>query len=114
METFAEYDTEAAVTDTTESDAAKHMPAVVYYALKLNGEAGELAEKVGKIYRDKDGVWSEEDKMLVLKELGDCLWYISRLAKWLGFSLCRVALENVKKLMDRAKRGVIGGSGDTR
>ena len=53
---------------------------LIYAALKLNGESGEIAEKIGKIIRDKNGVMTEVDRALLLKELGDVLWYLSDLA----------------------------------
>ena len=81
---------------------------VVYPALGLCGEAGEVAEKVKKNIRDGkslDGVGLE---------LGDVLWYISALADDLGVTLEEVAQANVDKLQSRKDRGKIGGSGDNR
>lgn len=87
---------------------------IVYPALKLNGEAGEVAEKIGKILRDKDATFSEEDLFEIAKELGDVLWYINALANDIGFTLEEIAEINIKKLADRANRNMIGGSGDNR
>jgi hypothetical protein len=42
------------------------------------------------------------------------LWYLSQLAEELGYSLETIAEANLKKLADRAARGVISGSGDQR
>lgn len=113
MQTFDQYDLETGRTDRS-SQLPSGLPPCVYYALKLNGEAGEVAEKIGKIYRDRGGVFTEIDRLEITKELGDCLWYISRLAVWLGYGLAGVAALNIKKLADRAARGVLGGSGDNR
>lgn len=106
---------------------------LIYCALKLNGEAGELAEHVGKAMRD-DG-WSaampehsetfaftditfgqltEARRELIIKELGDCLWYIAALSTELGLSLHDVATENLRKLADRSERDALRGSGDKR
>lgn len=115
--TFNQYDDETARTDKTlnpDEGVIRFMPAPVYYALKMNGEAGELAEKVGKLYRDKGGVWTEADKFAILKEIGDVLWYCSRLCVWMGFSLGRAALENVIKIKGRKERGTTHGDGDDR
>lgn len=85
-----------------------------YPALGLVGEAGEVAEKIKKIIRDKDGILSEVDKFEITKELGDVLWYIAILAEEMGFDLEEVAKMNLEKLASRKERGVLGGSGDNR
>lgn len=84
--------------------------AIIYPALGLCGEAGEISEKVKKWLRgDK-----ELDKQALLKELGDPLWYITSLADDLGFTLQDVVDANVEKLNSRKDRGVLKGSGDDR
>jgi NTP pyrophosphatase (non-canonical NTP hydrolase) len=87
---------------------------IIYPALKLAGEAGEVAEKVGKIIRDKSGMINAEDKRAIAKELGDVLWYLNALANEIGADLEAVARMNLTKLAERAERGTIGGSGDNR
>jgi len=100
-------------------DAGKfrdHELARLYLALKLSGEAGEAAEKCGKLIRDKDGLMavSAEDAHALKLELGDVLWYLAVLAHELGFTLEHVAISNIHKLRDRQARGVLKGSGDNR
>lgn len=112
--TFDSYDEAIAEMDFMRVETGYSLPADVYYALALNGEAGEVAEKIKKVYRDKAGVYTFDDRVAIVKELGDCLWYISRLAAKLGWSLLRVASMNVEKLQDRKARGVQRGSGDNR
>lgn len=85
--------------------------AVIYTALGLAGEAGELANKAKKIMRDGDDFRLRND---MRDELGDVLWYLARLSDELGIDLARVARNNVDKLRDRVERGVISGSGDNR
>lgn len=86
----------------------------IYPALKLAGEAGEVTEKLGKIIRDKDGMISAEDRIELLKELGDVLWYVNSLAVDFGSTLEEVMQINIAKLADRRARNVIAGSGDNR
>ena len=81
---------------------------VMYPALGLCGEAGEVAEKVKKRIRDGNSLEG------VGLELGDVLWYISALADDLGVTLEEVAQANVDKLNSRMIRNKIGGSGDNR
>ncbi len=87
---------------------------IAYTTLKMNGEAGEIAEKVGKIMRDDESVISEEKRQSLLLELGDVLWYIAAQAKELGFTLEQVANANIEKLASRSARGKLSGSGDNR
>jgi NTP pyrophosphatase (non-canonical NTP hydrolase) len=85
-----------------------------YSALGLAGEAGEVSEKFKKILRNKKGVFSEEDKVEIKKELGDILWYMADICRFLDISLDDVAETNIYKLTDRTKRGVLHSSGDNR
>lgn len=82
---------------------------IVYPALGLAGEAGEVAEKVKKLIRD-----GNLDRELLAKELGDVLWYVSALSRDLGIDLETVATRNIEKLRSRAERGTLRGSGDSR
>ncbi len=88
--------------------------ALPYLALGLNGEAGEVAEKVKKVYRDAEGEVSEATRAAIKKELGDVLWYLAVLAETLGVPLEEVARENLEKLASRKERGVLHGEGDDR
>lgn len=82
---------------------------IVYPALGLAGESGEVAEKVKKYIRD-----GNLDRDLLAKELGDVLWYVSALSRDLGIDLEDVASRNIEKLRSRAERGTLRGSGDSR
>lgn len=86
----------------------------IYPTLGLNGEAGEVAEKIKKVLRDKGGVIDEQTKQELAKELGDVLWYLSNLATELGLSLEEIAQMNLDKLFSRKDRGVLSGGGDNR
>ena len=86
----------------------------IYPTLGLVGEAGEVAEKVKKVIRDKKGIFDDESKKAIKKELGDVLWYVSNLCTEFNFSLDDIALMNLEKLKLRAAKGKISGSGDDR
>ncbi len=86
----------------------------IYPALGLCGEAGEVAEKIKKVLRDKNGRMDDPTREAIKKELGDVLWYVSQLASELGLSLAEVAQHNLEKLFSRKHRGVLHGEGDNR
>ena len=86
----------------------------IYPTLGLVGEAGEVAEKVKKVIRDKNGIFDDESKKAIKKELGDVLWYLSNLSTEFGFELDDIASENLIKLKLRSARNTISGSGDER
>jgi len=83
---------------------------LMYLGLGL-GEAGEIQGKIKKLFRDGDTI----DKRIALrKEIGDTLWYLTRLCDVLNFDPEDVMQENYNKLMDRKERGVLRGTGDDR
>jgi len=86
----------------------------MHLVLGLVGEAGEIAEKVKKLVRDKNSDLAQLDRDDMAAELGDVLWYAAVLANFLGLSLNDIAQRNVDKLADRQRRAVLGGSGDNR
>lgn len=87
---------------------------IVYPTLGLVNEAGEFAGKVKKIFRDKGGIISEEDRQALKMELGDVLWYLTQICTDLNISLDEVASTNLEKLFSRLERGQIRGDGDNR
>lgn len=88
--------------------------AIPYLTLGLVGEAGEVAEKVKKIIRDKSGKFSMVDEMAIATELSDVLWYLAMLGDELGFTLTELYDINYEKLKSRQERGKLHGSGDNR
>lgn len=95
-----------------------HNTPVVYTALGLTGEAGEVSDKVKKLIRDKgympgDPI-SAEDRQAIALELGDVLWYIAEMAHDIGYSLEQIGRMNLQKLALRQQRDKIHGSGDER
>ncbi len=87
---------------------------LVYCTLKLNGEAGEVAEKVGKAIRDDAGQISDERRAALILELGDVLWYVAMCADELGVELSHVIAQNRLKLRNRKAKGTLKGDGDNR
>lgn len=85
------------------------LTSIMYCGLGLTGEAGEVADKIKKIYRD--GVLNEE---AIALELGDVAYYLTRLANHFGYTLNDILTMNVKKLSDRRDRNVVHGNGDNR
>lgn len=111
---FNEYQKKAAKYDLANATPNLKDAGFIEKVLGLVGEAGETADKIKKLIRDKDGAVSDEDKELVVKELGDTLWYIASVARYLGVSLSEVASENIEKLESRYQRNQIHGEGDRR
>ncbi len=122
-----EYQKQAMTTCMIESDN------LFYMLANLIGEVGEFASKAGKhmrkgklhittTERSESGniahtqVWNitEEERQLMLSEIGDILWQTAGLAHVMGVSLEDVAAENLAKLASRKCRGVIAGDGDRR
>ncbi len=108
--TFSEYQKESRKT-AVYPNAGNNF---IYPTLGLAGEAGEVAEKIKKVIRDKNGVIDEETKEKIAKELGDVLWYVAQLCTELGLSMEEVARKNLEKLFSRKERGVLHGEGDER
>lgn len=87
---------------------------IIYPALGMCGEAGEVADKVKKVIRDNNQQFTEEKKADIALEIGDVLWYCATMAHDIGFTLEQVAQMNIYKLASRQQRDKLGGSGDHR
>ena len=107
---FADYQEKSRKTATYPSIGH----AIIYPTLGLTNEAGEVAGKVKKIFRDKEGVIAEADRQALKAELGDVLWYLAQVCTELDLTLEEVAEHNIAKLYDRLERGKIKGDGDYR
>jgi NTP pyrophosphatase (non-canonical NTP hydrolase) len=135
--TFKDYQEFAKETDmypVTDVSEEKRVWLVEYRTLCINGEVGELSEKmlslllntiglstaggklankVKKIRRDY-GIVTEEVRAAIVHEIGDILWYLSTLCTIIDEDLSEVARLNIKVLSSRKERGVIKGKGDNR
>lgn len=106
---FEQYQKEAHKTAIYPEDKA-----LEYLTIGLAGEVGEFANKVKKTIRDDQELLFED----AVGELGDILWYLSELSKYVApkidNSLGYIAYRNIEKLKDRARRNKLKGSGDNR
>lgn len=109
-----DYSQKAISTLTNNYDHGDVTAQMMGQILGLAGESGEVLEKFKKILRDKSGVISDEDRVEIVKELGDILWYVNAVSHLLGYKLEDVAQANINKLASRKDRGQIHGSGDNR
>ena len=108
------YQKRAAEFDLFETSVDLKAPGFLEKVLGIAGEAGEVTDKIKKIIRDKGGYASEEDRAEIAKELGDVLWYVANVARYLGVSLSDIAEGNIKKLSSRKNRNKLHGEGDNR
>ena len=113
-------------------DSSRNMS---YMAMGLVSEVGELTGKIAKAIRKGDiYIGSEANEsdlhysalfredcyrcyqweMDLMHEIGDILWFAAGIAEVMGWTLDKVAEENISKLASRHKRGVIEGNGDNR
>jgi len=95
--------------------------APMYLGLKLAGEAGEVAEEIGKAMRARTlrpvvcencldvstELVDDAVRERLLRELGDVLWYTSEMARVMGYTLSDVANINLFKLHQREAEGTL-------
>jgi len=105
------------------TDFAFYPYPLMYPVLEINGEAGEIAEKLKKLMRDtgldltQDDITEQiewRDLQAIAYELGDVLWALANAANDIGYSLEEIGQMNLDKLKDRSKRNKLRGSGDRR
>lgn len=102
--TFDDYSHDANLTKTY----SPHIQ-LIYPAIGLFGEVGELANKLKKILKKHQNLnrplcildFTPGEIRQVLDELGDCLWYLNAVCLDMGFTLNQVATENLIKLHER-------------
>ncbi len=107
--TFDDYQKAAVATAIYPEDLK-----LIYPAIGLAGETGEVMEHIKKTIRDNDRQLTEDRRHALAKELGDVLWYMANLAQDAGLSLADIARMNIEKVNSRKARGVQLGSGDNR
>lgn len=83
-----------------------HCVSVMYAAMALAGEAGEAANEVKKVIHSESGVFSQSRRDSLLLELGDVIWYATKMGALLGYSLDDILAANMVKLTARAETAV--------
>lgn len=106
------YQTGAGATAVYPAVGRRDLDAITYCTLGLANEAGELAGKVKKVHRGD--VSLAEARRVLVDEAGDILWYLAQFCTEMDITLEELAAMNLYKLMGRAERGTIRGSGDDR
>lgn len=87
---------------------------LLYVALGLCGESGEVADQIKKILRD-DGSQIKPERLEKIKsEIGDCIWYLAQICSELELNFSDVACKNLEKLFKRKDEGKLNGDGSNR
>ncbi|MDA8224267.1 MAG: nucleoside triphosphate pyrophosphohydrolase family protein [Desulfitobacterium hafniense] len=95
--TFDQYQASSSRTD----NYADQKEAITNFAFGICGEAGEIVDLVKKVIFHGHPIDKEKFKY----EIGDQLWYLARMAEWVGLTLEEVAEANINKLMVRYPNG---------
>lgn len=74
---------------------------IVWCAIGLAGEAGEVVDNIKKAIFHRHGL----NQTQLQKELGDVCWYLAGLCTTLGFNLEDVMQQNIDKLLERYPNG---------
>lgn len=75
----------------------KDITALAHRSLGVAGEAGELANVIKKIIRDKNGEATDEDISKITEKLGDTLYYVAVLAEYFNITLEQAAAKSLEK-----------------
>ena len=82
-------------------DYQHYMPNVLYAAIGMCGEAGEVSELIKKYAYHGHSIDTEH----LARELGDVLWYVTYMAHLFGYSLGDIMVMNQEKLAKRYPDG---------
>lgn len=107
-----EYQQQAARTLIAKPDAqyTDNDIMIIWNAIGLAGEAGEVAELVKKGIFHQHGL----DKAKMFKEIGDVLWYVAAICTKLDFSMADIMQANIDKLRERYPEGYSSAASMTR
>lgn len=101
VETFADYQREAARTGGSDLLPENRRDGLSCAGLGVAGEAGEVADIIKKHIHHR----APRDVAKLRKELGDVLWYLAHACNVMGWRLDDIAAENVAKLRARYPDG---------
>ena len=110
------------ISDTRDEYAAAELRECDLYAFRSDGRDWRNRRQDRQMAPDMDHlVFNTGDlqevegyKSELMKEVGDCAWFIAGIADCFGFTLEEVMQQNLDKLASRRERGVIDGNGDNR
>ena len=107
-----EYQEQAARTliDAPDAEYSGDQIMLVWNAMGLAGEAGEVADTIKKAVFHQHGI----DRDVLIKELGDVLWYVAGLCTKLGVPMGGVMEINIAKLRKRYPDGYTSADSKTR
>ncbi len=74
---------------------------LLYAGNAVAGEAGELSNKIKKIYRDHGGKLTPELIEGIIEEMGGILWYMAYLSKVIDVPMDQIAKYNIDQLAQR-------------
>ena len=100
---WTEYQT--ATQETAIYPGQRSSTGLIYTALGLAGEVGEVCDQVKKVMRDDGNVLTSERLVKLSGELGDVLWYLARAARELEIDLGEVVLDTPSEPVRRAVPG---------
>lgn len=78
----------------------KDLEALAHRGFGLAGEAGQTADIIKKIIRDKKGFATDQDIEAIKKRLGDVMYYTAVLAEYYDLKLSDIAKQNVQQSID--------------
>lgn len=85
-------------------------PEILFLGNAIGGEGGEINEKIKKYAREGDEDYLDE----IDREIGDIIWYLSRLMDKIDVSFNYVLARNLEKTHYRYNYDKITGEGDFR
>jgi len=75
---------------------------ILYPVLGIISESGEVCGKIKKLIRDDEGEMTKERKSAIVKELGDCCWYLSSIC-----SDCGIDFSLIKEMISPSIRSLV-------